>query len=222
MTRRRRSLFTTAIARCAMNKTSNECTVPSEIAVFFKKPPLLIGESPSEYEAVFASLVSAVGPNNAFEWLLFKDLVDLSWDIRRLGKSKAAVINMNWKEALRMIAESLLEGDDEEHIRLAQELADQWFVSAEAREAVLKLLQRHQLAEDAIVAQATALGLHELEMLDRKIERARVSRMGILRDIEHHRVAGTWKMTKDLLQIVDAAAEPIPIAPPNDQVARAQ
>ena len=205
-----------------MNTTSNEFTVPSEIAVFFKKAPLLIGENPSEYEAVFASLANAVGPNNAFEWLLFKDLVDLSWDIRRLGKSKAAVINMNWKEALRMIVESLLEGDDEEHIRVAQELADQWFVSAEARATVLELLQRHQLAEDAIVAQATALGLPELEMLDRKIERARVSRMGILRDIEHHRVAGTWKMTNDLLQIVDSAAEPIPLAPPNDQVARAQ
>jgi hypothetical protein len=202
-----------------MNTTSNEFAVPSEIAVFFKKPPILISEDPSEYEAIFASLVNAVGPNNAFEWLLFKDLVDLSWEIRRLGKSKAAVINMNWKEAIRMIAESLLEVDDEERSRVAHELADQWFASAEARATVLELLQKHQLAEDAIVAQATALGLPELDMLDRKIERARVSRMVILRDIEHHRVAGTWKMPNDLLQIVDAAAEPISLVPPNDQVA---
>jgi hypothetical protein len=202
-----------------MNTTSNKFAVPSEIAVFFKKPPILISEDPSEYEAVFASLFNAVGPHNAFEWLLFKDLVDLSWEIRRLGKSKAAVINMNWKEALRMTAESLLEVDDEERSRVAHELADHWFASAEARATVLELLQKHQLAEDAIVAQATALGLPELDVLDRKIERARVSRMVILRDIEHHRVAGTWKMPNDLLPIVDASAEPIPLAPPNDQVA---
>jgi hypothetical protein len=182
-----------------MNTTSHEFTVPSEIAVFFKKPPVLISENPSEYEAVFASLVNAVGPNNAFEWLLFKDLVDLSWEIRRSGNSKAAIINMKWKEALHMIAESLLEGDEEERRRVAQELA-----------------------EDAIVAQATALGLAELDMLDRKIERARVSRMVTMRDIELHRAAGTWKMPKDLLQIVDAASEPIPLAPPTDHAARTQ
>jgi hypothetical protein len=87
---------------------------------------------------------------------------------------------------------------------------------------VRELLQKHQLDEDAIVAQATALGLPELDMLDRKIERARVSRMVILRDIEYHRVAGTWKMPNDLLKIVDAAAEPIPLAPSSDQVARAK
>ena len=38
-----------------MNTTSNEFAVPSEIAVFFKKPPILISEDPSEYEAIFAS-----------------------------------------------------------------------------------------------------------------------------------------------------------------------
>jgi hypothetical protein len=205
-----------------MNTTSNEFTVPSEIAVFFKRPPILINESPSEYEAVFASLANAIGPENTFEWLLFKDIVELSWEIRRSGNSKAAIINMKWKEALRIMLESLLEGDDEERIRVAQELADQWFTSAEARTSVLELLQRHQLAEDAIVAQATALGLPELDMLDRKIERARVSRMVIMRDIEHHRIARTWRMPKDLLQIVDAAAEPIPLAPPSDQVAHTQ
>jgi hypothetical protein len=205
-----------------MNPTSNEFTVPAEIAVFFKKPPVLISENPSEYEAVFASLVNAVGPNNAFEWMLFKDLVDLSWEIRQSGNSKAAIINMKWKEALYMIAVSLLEGDEEERSRVAQELVDQWFTSAQARASVLELLQKHQLAEDAIVAQATALGLAELEMLDRKIERARVCRTGIMRDIEHHRVAGTWKMPEDLLQVVDAASDLIPLAPPVDHTAPAQ
>jgi hypothetical protein len=220
MARRRRGPITTA--KCLMN-TSNEFAVPAEIAVFFKKPSILISENPSEYEAVFASLVNAIGPKNAFEWLLFKDIVDLSWEIRRSGNSKAAIINMKWKEALHMLLESLLEGgDDEERNRVAQELADGWFTSIEARASILELLQKYQLAEDAIVAQATALGLPELDMLDRKIERARVSRMVLMRDIEHHRAASTWKMPKDLLQIVDAAAEPIPLAPPTNHTTHTQ
>src|ERR1700686_3350611 len=209
-------------ARCLMNTISNEFSVPSEIAVFFKNPSILTSETPSEYEAVFASLANAIGPENTFEWLLFKDIVDLSWEIRRSGNSKAAIINMKWKEALHMIAESLLEGDEEERGRVAQELADQWFTNAQARASILELLQKHQLAEDAIVAQAMALGLVELDMLDRKIERARVSRTVIMRDIEHHRAVGTWKMPKDLLQIVDAVAEPIPLAPPSDHAAHTQ
>ncbi len=202
--------------------TSNEFTVPAEIAVVFKKAPVLIIENSSEYDAVFASLASAIGPKNAFEWLLFKDIVDLSWEIRRSGNSKAAIINMKSKEAVHMLLESLLEGDDEERSGVAQELADQWFTSVEARSSILELLQKYQLAEDAIVAQAIALALPELDMLDRKIERARVSRMALMRDIEHHRAAGTWQMPKDLLQIVDAAAEPVPLAPATDQTAHSQ
>jgi len=205
-----------------MTTESTQLAPPPKIESFFMKPPLLIGESRLEYERMFTAVANTIRPQNTIEWMLVSDIMNLSWEIRRLGKAKAGLINLNWKDAIRMIVEALLDSDQEERSRVSQELADGWFTSAEAKQEIQALLEKHRLAEDAIAAQAMSLRLPELDMIDRKMERTLVSRMAIMRDIEHHRIAGSWKMPKDLLQIVDAAAEPTPLAPPTDDAPAAQ
>jgi hypothetical protein len=204
-----------------MNEVATKYTIPANLLSFFVAPPILINESRRDYNQVLTGTIEAIEPKATFEWFLVKDLVDLTWEIRRSGKNKAALMNTIWKEALRVILESLLDGDSEERRRVAQERTDAYFTE-EGRNWVVAFLLGHNLTEDAIAAQAMALRLPELDIIDRKMERARVSRMAIMRDIEHHRVVGSWKVPKDLLQIVDAAAEPIPLAPPIDHAAQTQ
>ena len=199
-----------------MNTAIAKFSPPPEIESFFMEPPLLIGESRLEYERMFTAVANTIRPQNPIEWMLVSDIMNLSWEIRRLGKTKAGLINLNWKDAIRMIVESLLDADHEDRSRFSQELADGWFTGEEAKETIKALLAKHQLTEDAIAAQAMSLRLPELEIIDRKMERTLVSRMAIMRDIEHHRIAGSWKMPKDSLQIVDAAAEPTPLVPAAD------
>ena len=58
-----------------------------------------------------------------------------------------------------------------------------------------------------------ALRFVETEMVDRRLERVRISYIATLREIEHYRVAGTWQRPSKLIQIADAAVNSIPIAP---------
>lgn len=90
---------------------------------------------------------------------------------------------------------------------------DEWFSTVEAQESVRKLLLEHGIDEDAIMTQAMASWLPDLEMIDKQLERKRVSQMATLREIEHYRAAGTWEAGKGLQQIVDEEMSSIIPAP---------
>jgi len=186
--------------------------IPADLIGFFAKPPILISENRRNYEQTLKGMIELIEPNNTLEWILVKDLVDVSWENRRLVKAKAALVNVTWKEAVRRILESLLEGTLEARRHAAQEHSEACLTD-EGRSAVQKILGLHNLTEDAIAAQAMAVRLPELDNIDKQMERARVTRMAIARDIVHHRAAGSWKKPDDLLKIIDATAGSNPLSP---------
>jgi hypothetical protein len=197
------------------------CAIPANLISFFAHPPIRIGEDRHAYELVLTSTIETIEPKNALEWLWLKDLVDLTWEIRRSGKDKAAIVNVTWTEACRKILESFLDGDSQTRRSEAQARADKYFTEA-GREWVLDFLAQHGLREDAIAAQAAALRLLELDMIDRQMERARLVRMAIARDILHHRANGLWRRPDDVLAIVDAKASLVPLDPATDHDRPAQ
>jgi hypothetical protein len=201
-----------------MNQVATRYDIPAELKNFFEKPPILINENRGSYEQVLRGTIETIEPQNIFEWLLVKDIVDLTWELRRLAKTKVALVNLTWKEAARMILESLLDGNPDERRRAAQEHAEAYFTE-EGRPVVLKILAKHELTQDAIAAQSMSVRLPELDIIDRQMERARVSRMAIARDIQHHRGAGSWERPVDLLTIVDDRASSIPLSPSSDRAA---
>ncbi len=184
---------------------------PPGLAQLFK-PPLLLNESNREYQNLFKVFEEAMAPQNFMERILMKDVVDLTWEIVGAGKRKANLVNMTWKEATRTLLEALLTGDPVERRLEAQERAGAFFTDA-GREWVVNFLRDHKLTIDAIAARANALRSPELEIIDRQMERARVSRMALTQDYMHHRTAGSWKAPKDLLAIVDASTNAIPLVP---------
>jgi hypothetical protein len=196
-----------------MNDESNALVVPPEISSFFAKPPLLVTENREDYDALFVSVARTIAPANTLEWLSARSYVDLVWEIGRLRRAKAAIINATRLDALRMVFESMLpEADD--RLEMAARMADQWFVNPDERPGLLKLLRIHELDDDAISAHALALRAPELEKIDRTLQQLEISSMAHLREIEFHRRASSWRPPKDLLKVVDAIAEPIPLAPP--------
>jgi hypothetical protein len=201
-----------------MNEIATKHAIPAELQGFFEKPPILINESRRDYDQVLTGTIETIEPQNTLEWSLLKDLVDLTWELRRLGKAKAALMNTTWKDALRMILESHLEGDPDDRSYTAREFTDA-YLTKDGRDRVMKFLLKHELTEDAIAAQAMALRLPEIDIIDRQMERARVTRMAIARDLQYHRVAGSWKRPDDLLAIADAKASSIPLSPSSDQTA---
>lgn len=193
-----------------------KCSIPPDLEEFFAYPPMRIGEIRRVYEHVRAGVIETFEPRNKLEWLLVLDIANLTWEIRRLGKDKAGIVNATWKEALRKILESLLEGDPQERRSVAADRAEKYFTE-EGRNWVMEFLAKYELREDAIAAHAGALRLQELEIIDRQMERARVSRMAITRDIMQHRVAGSWRQPDEVLTIMDAKASLVPLGQPVPQ-----
>jgi len=192
--------------------------IPVDLQGFFDNPPLLLNESPEAYYQLRASIIETIEPKNTCEWLWVKSLLTYGWEERRLGKTKAELVNLTWKEAVRNILESLLPGDLAERCRVARDCAEGFF-GPEGRERVMVILRRHRLTEDAIAAQSLALRLPEVEVIDRQLHRACLLRIAIARDIVDHRVAGSWKTPQDVLMTIDGRAGAIPLSPSSDQAA---
>jgi hypothetical protein len=192
--------------------------IPPELQGFFDNPPILLNESRDVYDQLLASIIETIEPKNTYEWMWVKSLLTCGWEERRLGKMKADLVNLTWKEAVRNILESLLPGDLAERCSVAREYADGFF-GPEGRERVMTILRRHKLTEDAIAAQSLTLRLPELEIIDRQLHRACLVRIAIARDIVDHRVASSWKSPEDVLVTIDGRAGAIPLSPSSDQAA---
>jgi hypothetical protein len=162
--------------------------------------------------------MQAMDPQNALERSLVDDVVALTWEIARAQRQKTDLINMTWREATRALLEALLTGDPLARRLEAQERANAYFTHA-GKVWVTDFLAKYGLTIDAIAAQATAMRLPELEIIDRQAQRARVSRMALARDYTYHRAAGSWTSPKELLAIVDDKADAISLVPASEPVA---
>jgi hypothetical protein len=204
-----------------MNEVVRKYDIPADLADFFADPPLLNHENRDAYFNLRKGMIQTIEPTNTCEWILTVDLVDLAWEIRRLARLKAELVNMTWKQALCMIIEAHTDGDPVERRLGAEDLTRQYF-SEKGRKDTIEFLEILGFTEGTVAAQAATLRLPELDILDRQLGRARLTSMAITRDIEHHRVAGSWNRTDKVLSIVDGTAGSPPLEAPAKRAGLAQ
>jgi hypothetical protein len=68
--------------------------IPGDIRDIWGDPPLLRNEDPEIYDKLAGQISQAVGPIDVIEWLWVKDVLDLSWEIRRLRRFKTMLIQL--------------------------------------------------------------------------------------------------------------------------------
>ena len=68
--------------------------IPEDIREIWGDPPLLRNESAETYEMLARQISQAVGPTDVIEWVWVKDILDLSWEIRRLRRFKTMLIEL--------------------------------------------------------------------------------------------------------------------------------
>jgi hypothetical protein len=78
----------------------SDIAVPAEIQALLGEPPLLANEEPSDYYALLVLLARDVKPTGVIEWLWVRDVADLTWDVMRYRRVKAAFFNQHFRFAL--------------------------------------------------------------------------------------------------------------------------
>lgn len=179
-----------------------------EIRSLFGKPPLVPGEDGAVYEALQARFAAAIAPRDGVELMWLRDCTDLSWEIHRLRRAKAAIVTLAQKEALRNIFEVVIPEDDvDEDLSRSQQaalMADQWFSNPDSRRAIWVLMEAHHIEPGpTIMAQAVALRSRELDLFEQMIASAEQRRNSLFHQIELRREAVARRMRAEA-EIVDA------------------
>jgi hypothetical protein len=160
--------------------------LPSQL---LQAAPLLITESREDYEQIRYAFIQEIAPRGMLERLYVEDVATLGWDILRLQRCKAALVNSSFRSALVRVLTNILHTtrlklcfDEKE-----EQLAHNWFSDLEARSEVLKRLKRFHLDETAIEAEAMRICAADLERLDRMLASAESRRNRMLRSIAEYR-----------------------------------
>jgi hypothetical protein len=164
-------------------------------------PALLAGEDADGYDALLTRITSTLAPRGALEEVLTRDVVDLTWEIFRLRRFKAALMQANAYKGIEDVLaprEALLAG------RSSWETARQWACGERAaRDSVSGVLQRSGLTMDVARAQTFARFLDDFEQIDDMTTTAERRRDAMLHQLERHRAS----YAKPLRRALDDAEE---------------
>jgi hypothetical protein len=166
----------------------------------FGKPALLRDEDANLYDALFSRVVAAARPRDPFEWMLLKDYADLAWEIFRLRRAKAGIIDGARKNALVLILN---------RFNLNVLGAVKFHSDPDTRALILQQLADQGLDEEIITHEAVSNCSGRLAALDRLIASAEHRRNAMLREIDYHR-GGLATRLRDAPDVVDAESEDVP------------
>src|SRR5262249_28045923 len=128
-----------------------------------------------------------IGPNGVIEQAWVDDLAAVMWEILRLLRIKAEILNGAFCKALIKILEQVWSEDFENYLErdhAIEDLAWKWLRNdSDAKEKVSELLAQHQLDETVIEAEAFRMRAEDLERLDFMLSRAELRREKLLTGI---------------------------------------
>ena len=177
--------------------------VPADIEALFGDPPLLSTEDPNLYWDMFDRFAEFVDPKNIIEWLWLKDIVDLCWEIARLRRYRALLIE---RERESKNAE----------IDYAQEHAGgrnlSWMdkLKHPQIEALRNAPRLDTEADSASLLILQYLGTYEI--VDKLLISAELHRDRILRELDFRRERVAPLLRKKSDKLIDAHADAVPLA----------
>ena len=178
----------------------------SERVIGIAPAPLLPGETGADYLRVAQRIVAVAQPKDAIEEFLTRDIVDLTWEVFRLRRVKAALLRASAGQGVRRILSTT--GNNEFSFVLPQEadFAQKWASGdASARVEFTKILKKAELTMDEVVAETFAKQIDYLERLDRMLASAEARRNNALREIDRHRASAGATTRQAIDDVQDAA-----------------
>ncbi len=188
------------------------------------KLPLLITESADEFDALRDAFEQEIKPRGIIEQMYVHDISSIVWEILRLRRCKAVIINSAFRSALQDLLKQLLRQPGQYNCELedeAQALAQAWFTDQEAKKQVSEILSRFDLDESAIEAEAIRRSSSDLELLDRMLTSLESRRNKALGCVAEYRASLAQQLRdsadriidgKGVLRLEDAASKRSPAA----------
>jgi hypothetical protein len=141
--------------------------------------PLLLTESKDEFNLIRDNLNDQIKPRGIIEQMYIEDIAYLVWEILRLRRSKAAIVNSAFRDALTDVVEQLLRNPGQWRHELKgrpEKLARAWFSDSNVKKQIAGLLRQFNLDETAIEAEAFRKSAETLERIDRLMASAEARR----------------------------------------------
>jgi hypothetical protein len=171
-------------------------------------PPMLTGESLDDYLRLHSAFEDLIKPQDAFEDMLVADVPEATWEMLRFRRFKVCIMESARRPALsKLLAYGLQVVESDE----ADELSERFFSDPAVRKEVLQMLQKFNLNEGAIEAEAMRLVLDDLETVDKMLLRAEKRREDAFRFIDayRHELAVRCRAASEVL-LEQSGAEVLP------------
>lgn len=183
-------------------------------------PPLLEGEDPQAYDELLADVSAVIQPSDIFEEIWVRDVVDLTWEIRRLRRVKTNLLAVALPDALEDVLSRFIGKPKERDTgrdlgirfpgdpipkQAERELAQKWEKrDPTAVKRVEGILKSANLAMEHVMARAFRSELENIERIDRMIMAEEARRNAAYRELERHR-AGIANALRTSIQSVEDA-----------------
>jgi hypothetical protein len=170
----------------------------------FGPAPLIEGEDAGAYDELLLRVSTAVRPQDIFEEIWIRDIVDLVWEAFRLRRFKACVMTDGARAALKLRLGPVVGWPQ------AEGLARSWAARAPGGVAqVEEHLASAGIGLEGVAAEGLCIQLGHVERIDRMIMAAEARRNAALREIDRHRAT----LGRQLRQaVLEAEAQEVALA----------
>jgi hypothetical protein len=190
-----------------MTTARNMATTPARPPLSGHRP-LFAGEDAAAYDSLLGRLSDVVKPADVIEEMWLRDLVELSWEVTRLRRTKAEFVNSSAHRGLRKLLDPLLGW------KQGQDLTAQWATQdPEARKLVESSLAAAGMSMNTVMAQTLAATLGEVERFERLTAAAELRRNAMLREIADYRSVFAARLQRATADIEDAEFEVVASPP---------
>jgi hypothetical protein len=179
---------------------------PRNELTLLPKLPLLITESADEFDALRDAFEQDIKPHGIIEQMYVHDISSIVWEILRLRRCKAVIINSAFRSALENLLKQLLREPGQHEYEVedeAEALAQAWFTDKEAKKRISELLSRVELDESAIEAEAIRRSSSDLELLDRMLTSLESRRNKALGCVVEYRASLGHQLRESADRIID-------------------
>jgi hypothetical protein len=169
------------------------------------RPALLLTESADEFDTLQATLVQEIDPHGIIEQMHVAEAAKIVWEMLRVHRCKAAMINTAFRAALKnLLVQLWAEPGEPTPYQESEDLAFVWFTDPKAKEDVAEILGRFHLDETAIEAEAIKSLAKELEVLDRMLMTLEVRRNRAIRGVAEYRESFAKRVQEGSDRIIEA------------------